>query len=348
MDASKFTAPATLRRNILLPRSSVAGSPVVALLFLLLGSGCVSQSAYEEAQSAAQVEREAHERADARAAVVEQSLAELQGSIARRESALAEQERRLAEADLNLKLANQERDASGQLVDQLRGELARVGDHLRVYSEQKQRLAEELRVAEDRSRQLDEKSQRVERVASVVRDLSLLEGPAIHAGSILVGSDGRDPVLSAPAQALGSGATLSADAQRIVKALARLAELHPYTHFVISQPVSDSAASDPALLRALSEALIGEGVASARVAVAMPETPADAAIAPATARSEGSEAAGAESPKAQPSEARVIFLIQVADDSNGVSGASENAAPSASENAAPDASENAASSASEP
>jgi len=291
-------------------RPSVVGSPALALALALFGSGCVSQSVYEEAQSAAQVEREAHQRADARRVVVEQSLAELQGSIARRESALAEQERRLAEADLNLKLANQERDASGQLVDQLRGELARVGDHLRVYSEQKDRLAEELRVAENRSRQLDEKSERVERVASVVRDLSLLEGPAIHAGSILVGSDGRDPMLSAPAQALGSGSTLSPDAQRIVKALARLAELHPYTHFVISQP-SEAGASDPALLRALSAALIGEGVLSTRVAVALPETPAGTTDAPAT---DGSAGADAEPPKAPASEASVTFLIQVADD----------------------------------
>ena len=315
MDASKF-----------IRRASLVGYPSAALALVLFGSGCVSQSVYEEAQSAAQVEREAHQRAEDRVALAEQSLAELQGSIARRESALAEQERRLAEADLNLKLANQERDASGQLVDQLRGELARVGDHLRMYSEQKDRLAEELRVAEDRSRQLDEKSERVERVASVVRDLSLLEGPAIHTGSILVGSDGRDPVLSAPAQALGSGSTLSADAQRIVKALARLSELHPYTHFVISQPASDSAGSDPALLRALSAALIAEGVASTRVAVAMPETPAaDAADggdtsagAADTTASDGSATADAdaEPPKAPASEARVTFLIQVADDAS--------------------------------
>ena len=302
----------------------MAGSPGGVLLLLLLASGCVSQSAYEEAQSAAEVARAAHQRAEERLGVVEQSLSELQASISRRESALAEQERRLAEADLNLKLANQERDASGQLVDQLRGELARVGDHLRMYSEQKDRLAEELRVAEDRSRQLDEKSERVERVASVVRDLSLLEGPAIHAGSIQVGSDGRDPVLSAPAQALGSGATLAADAQRIVKALARLGELHPYTHFVISQP-SEGGASDPALLRALSAALIGEGVASTRVAVALPETPAaesaeggDATAGAAdTTRNEGNAPAEAESPQAPASEARVTFLIQVADDAPG-------------------------------
>lgn len=324
MDASELMLHALLHRKHVTRRSGVAGSLVAASLLLLLGSGCVSQSVYEEAQSAAQVEREAHQRAEARVAVAEQSLAELQGSIARRESALADQERRLAEADLNLKLANQERDASGQLVDQLRGELARVGDHLRMYSEQKDRLAEELRVAEDRSRQLDEKSERVERVASVVRDLSLLEGPAIHAGSILVGSDGRDPVLSAPAQALGTGATLSADAQRIVKALARLAQLHPYTHFVISQPAAESAGSDPALLRALSAALIGEGVASTRVAVAMPETPApesaaggDASAGAAdTTASDGSATAEAEPQKTVASEARVTFLIQVADDAS--------------------------------
>src|SRR6187431_1466723 len=150
-------------------RSTARSTQALALfLGLSFGSGCVSQSAFEEAQSAADVEREAHQRAEARLQEVEQVLSQLQNDLERRETALAEQERRLAEADLHLKLAHQERDETGQLVDQLRGELARVGDHLRAYSEQKDRLAAELRVAEDRSRELDEKSERVERVASVV------------------------------------------------------------------------------------------------------------------------------------------------------------------------------------
>lgn len=271
----------------------------VALMLLLGGSGCVSRATYEQAQSAAEVEREAHQRVAERLAEVEAALAALQSDLERREAALAEQERRLAEADLSLKLAHHERDASGQLVDQLRGELARVGDHLRAYSEQKERLTQELNAAEGRSRQLGEKTERVEWIAGVVRDLTLLEGPAIHAGSVLVGSDGRDPVLSAPAQSLGSGSTLSAEAQRVVKALARLAELHPQIRVVISETASDVEAPDPARLRALSEALIGLGVASNRVAVAMPETPADTAATPSGASA---------------SEARVSFLIQAADD----------------------------------
>ncbi|HEY6722814.1 MAG TPA: hypothetical protein VI197_02250 [Polyangiaceae bacterium] len=283
-------------------RALVAARAAAGLTLLLIASGCVSQSAFEEAQSAAEVERAAHQRAAARLAEVEGSYSGLESDLQRREAALAEQERRLAEADLSLKLAHQERDASGQLVDQLRGELARVGDHLRAYSEQKDRLTEELRVAEGRSRQQGEGTERVARIASVVRDLSLLEGPAIHAGSVLVGSDGHDPVLSAPALALGSGSTLSGDAQRIVKALARLAELHPYARFVISETVLKAEARDPARLRALSEALIGLGVASGRVAVALPEDDSAADTSP--------PASGDNS-----SEARVSFLIQVSDDS---------------------------------
>lgn len=290
----------------------------LGLGLLLLGSGCVSQSAFEEAQSVAQVEREAHLRAEARLAAVEQSMADIQGDLTRREAALVEHERRLAEADLNLKLAHQERDASGQLVDQLRGELARVGDHLRVYSEQKDRLADELRVVEGRSKQLDERSERLERFASIVRDLSLLEGPAIHTGSVLVGSDGRDPLLSAPAQALGTGNTLSDDARRIVKALGRIGELHPYAHFVISETTAGGVATDPARLRALSEALIGLGVTSERVVVAMAESPSAAGGIEAGAAASASEdsanaAASAGLPTSATSEARVTFVIQIMD-----------------------------------
>jgi hypothetical protein len=122
-----------------------------------------------------------------------------------------------------------------------------------------------------------------------------------------LGSNGHDPVLRAPALALGSGAELSADAKRIVKALARVAELHPYANFSISE--AGAAASNPTLLRALSEALIAEGVPSGRVAVAMAETPELAA-------GETLNGAGSAAPKA---EAEVVFVIQVGEDESSAS-----------------------------
>jgi len=64
-------------------RSSQALALSVGLAF---GSGCVSQSAFEEAQSAAEVEREAHQRAEARLQEVERPSASFRMtfSVARR------------------------------------------------------------------------------------------------------------------------------------------------------------------------------------------------------------------------------------------------------------------------
>ena len=241
---------------------------ILSLAALCWSSACVSQSTYEEAQSAADVEREAHRRARVRLHAVEQELTALRADLERRESALAEQERRLAEADLHLKLAHQERDESGVLVDQLRGELARVGDHLRVFSEEKQRLAEELRAAEESVRNIA----RLKRVINVVRDLTLLESRSIHAGVVELTSDGQHPVLRVPLATLAPGGKLGADGLALVKSLASLAKLHPEASFIVSERAADGRALPDALvLRRVSEALTAQGVPAERVTLDVAE-----------------------------------------------------------------------------
>lgn len=288
-----------------LSRPALGAWPVV--LVLLLGSGCVSQAAYEEAQSAAQVEREAHLRAETQLGQVRQALQQLKDDLDRRESALQEHERRLAEADLNLKLAHQERDENGQLVDQLRGELARVGDHLRVYSDEKARLAEELRVAESRSKDLDQAATRVDALTAAVRDLSLLEGESINAGTIALRGNGKYPVLEVPRQTLAADTHLSVDGQRIVKSLARLSTLHPNLKFVLSELGADQSLPDPRLLRSISEALAAAGVAPDKVIVDV----ADGGVA--------SPTTGSEPPVG---ETRILFGLQL-DDAQAVSPADD-------------------------
>lgn len=242
---------------------------ILSLAALCWSSGCVSQSTYEEAQSAADVEREAHRRAQTRLQELEQELASLRADLERRESALAEQERRLAEADLNLKLAHRERDESGILVDQLRGELARVGDHLRVFSEEKQRLAEELRAAEESIKSIA----RSKRVIDVVRDLTLLESRAIHSGIIELTSDGQHPLVRVPLATLAPHGKLGSDGLTLVKSLASLAKLHPELSFVVSERSSDGQGpTHAAVLRQVAQALTEQGVAAARVTLDVEQT----------------------------------------------------------------------------
>ncbi len=245
----------------------LAWTATAAALVLSLGaSACVSQSTYEEAKSAADVEHEAHRRARAELAQVQAQLTELQDSLKQRESEVQEQERRLAEADLHLKLAHQERDENGVLVDQLRGELARVGDHLRVFSEQKTQLAAELREAELRSRLVQQRELRVRQLTELVRDATLLEASAIHSGVIVLSTDHGSPVLRIPRQTLAPDGKLGADGTRITKNLGRLAKLHDKLRYTIS--ARGEVGKEPPnalLLREVSDGLVAAGVARDKV-----------------------------------------------------------------------------------
>jgi hypothetical protein len=270
---------------------------ILSLAALCWTSGCVSQSTYEEAQSAADVEREAHRRVQARLQEVEQELSALQSDLERRESALDEQERRLAEADLHLKLAHRERDERGVLVDQLRGELARVGDHLRVFSEEKQRLAQELSTREDSVRDIA----RLRRLVGVVRDLTLLESRAIHSGMIELTSDGQHPLVRVPLATLAPGGKLGSDGLALAKSLASLAKLHPEASFVVSERAqADQALPDALVLRRVAEALTDQGIPAARVTLDVAEA------APKRAR-QGTSASG----RSQARDTEVVFVIQL-------------------------------------
>ncbi|HLV68790.1 MAG TPA: hypothetical protein VKY73_23400 [Polyangiaceae bacterium] len=119
---------------------------VRALGALLLASlaGCVPVTRLEEAQSVAEVEAESRRRAAIALAAERERAAKLEASLAEREAALQEQQRLLDEQRLATSITEKERDESAVLVEQLRGELSRAGDHLRAYSEQKAELEREL------------------------------------------------------------------------------------------------------------------------------------------------------------------------------------------------------------
>ncbi len=57
----------------------------------------------------------------------------------------------MSESKLESSVVAKERDEATGLVDQLRGELARVGDNLRSYAEQKADLEKSLQAAQARS-----------------------------------------------------------------------------------------------------------------------------------------------------------------------------------------------------
>lgn len=110
--------------------------------------GCVPAAQYEEAQSATEVAQEAERRTAARLAEIEAELEALAETHAAAERRLAEYDAEASQAALDRAHLEQQRDEHAELVNQLRSELARVGDHLRIYSEDRATLSERLEEAQ--------------------------------------------------------------------------------------------------------------------------------------------------------------------------------------------------------
>lgn len=135
-------------------------------------SGCVANTSYEQAVSATEVEQEAHRRTQARLTEAESKLAALTAKEKQLSRDLEGEEQKVAERELELTSAKAARDQEAELSEQLRGELARVGDHLKVYAGEKDQLAADLAAAEKREAALEaELTARREEIAKLEKDV---------------------------------------------------------------------------------------------------------------------------------------------------------------------------------
>ena len=120
---------------------------------VMLG-GCVQATAYEQATSAAAVQAEGRRRLgeelaqkSAELLALRQERERLQAENARLSGELRRREGAMDQAELELVLAKQERTEEASLVQQLRGDLARVGSHLDVFADEKADLDAALQAA---------------------------------------------------------------------------------------------------------------------------------------------------------------------------------------------------------
>lgn len=178
----------------LLPlRWMASGVPSALHRFLVVRSlsaavvlaGCVPVAKYEEAQSATEVAQEAERRTAARLAEVEAALEALQEAHAAAQGRLAEYDAEASQAALDRAHLEQQRDEHAELVNQLRSELERVGEHLRVYSQDRTALSERLEAAQTeierlqtRLEELREASRPTAEEEQGVHDPSEPDGPA--------------------------------------------------------------------------------------------------------------------------------------------------------------------------
>lgn len=243
-----------------------------AAVVVLATSGCVVPAArYEEARSVIQVEQEAHRRTMDTLRDVSDRLARAEEALRQREAQLAERAQKISEAELQSSIAEHEKTEANDLVDQLRGELGRVGDHLRAFADDKKRLSAALDGAEARLAKVAQRERELAENAEIVRDLSLLLHERVKSGEVeLAMLDGR-AVLRVPSAAFTSESP-GALGKEVVAAVARVLTLHPTANAELSseQPAAAAnaaAAASPSPAERVKVALSAAGAAAERVSI---------------------------------------------------------------------------------
>jgi flagellar motor protein MotB len=224
----------------------------LSLLFLASLASCVPATRFEEAQSAAQVEMEGRRRAEHELALAKAQNEQLAAQMRGQTSDLDQRAEALAQAELDTTTQGKQRQDAEGLVEQLRAELGRAGEHLRSFHDDKQRL-EASRSAET-SRSL--------LMVRVARDLSLLLPEPIAAGDLVLDAEpGRLVLRGARAKLLADDGAVKPEAEPLLKALAHVLGLHPGLRITVTDTTNES---DPVATTRIVDGLMQRGVTSSR------------------------------------------------------------------------------------
>jgi len=241
----------------------------LAALGAAFGACVVPAARYEEAVSAAEVEQDGHRRTLAILYATEQKLGQAEAQLREQEKRLGEREELVAEAQLQGSVAATERDSASSLVEQLRGELARAGDHLSSFATQRNDLASQLEAAQARVTRLGAAAERLDELGRVVRDVTLLFGDSVTTGEIELEIKDGKPQLSVPSERVwkSGGNELTPEAKKMLEAMGKLASRHPRVHFELAE---QGAHGDTSLrLLPLVEVLTAQGITGDRVSIPM-------------------------------------------------------------------------------
>jgi len=264
---ARLAQPGTLRMlyqgTALAPRLVLHVASVAAILGLF--SACVPATRYEEAKSASEVELAARQRAEAELLVTRTKLDAAAAELNQREQKLAETEQSVSESKLENSVAVKERDEATGLVDQLRGELARVGDNLRSYAEQKADLEKSLQAAQARKVELERNEAQTVAIARLTRDLTSALGDRVTSGDLTLDVRNGRVLLSGPPELwFNDDGTLRAAMDDAISAVSRVLTLHAASALELGLAQADAETRGPALLSALSS----RGVAASRMKLA--------------------------------------------------------------------------------
>jgi len=246
-------------------------SPRQLALLLLLGvfSGCVPVTRFEEAQSAGQVELEGRRRAEYQVAQLQAENQQLRTQAEQAARALDEREQALSQAELDSLTQGKQREQAEGLVEQLRGELARVGGHLQTFHDDKAKAEASLGVEATRGRSL----------ARLTRDLALALAEPVATGEYVLDAEQGAVVLRVPRdKLLAEGGGVKPEAEPLLKAVSRIMQLHKQTKLRVEDA---SAVGDAVAVSQLVTALGEHAIGPDRFQPLAADEPAAASAAPA-------------------------------------------------------------------
>ncbi len=253
----------------LAPRLIVHVASIAVLAGLL--NACVPATRYEEAKSASEVELAARQRAELELRTTREQLDTLTAQLDERARQIAESEQSASEIKLENSVATKERDEATGLVDQLRGDLARVGDNLRSYAQEKADLERSLLEANARKLDLEKSEAKTVAVGRLMRDLSAALGERVITGDVSLDVQDSHVVLSAaPDFWFDDSSALRPGTEVVVAALRRVLIGHPESSALLRLPGPAADERGAALLAALRT----KGVSSSRVTLSSSTVPA--------------------------------------------------------------------------
>ncbi len=234
------------------------------LLVLWLGvvSGCVPVTRFEETQSAAHVEMEGRRRSEHQVQQLEAENAQLRAQMQEKSQALSERDERLSQAELDSTTQGKQREDAEGIVQQLRGELQRVGGHLQEFHEEKQKLKDEL----------GSEHSRAQESARLTRDLSLSLAEPLATGAYSLDAEQGTVVLRVPrSDVFSTDGAVKSEASALLAAVSKVLALHKTTKLRLED---SSAPGDAIAVQQLVKALTERAVGPERFEPLLPDAAA--------------------------------------------------------------------------
>lgn len=260
-------------------------TPIVSLFsvaFALGLGGClVPVAQVEEAQSALRVEQRAHRATAERMYAQAKRLGEAERALEQAKQATpAVSPDEAAQAQFDYDVATKQRDEAEAVVEQLRGELARIGGHLKAYAGDRERLAQELEAKQQQAAALALVERASQAQVLVMRDLALEFHAEIKQGSVKLSSPRGFAVIElAGSQLYDADGDLNAAGTTLLRRVAKWVKAAPSADADAGQASfkleiserSNNPETESSLLRLsqVAEALAAAGVGSERVTVSV-------------------------------------------------------------------------------